>query len=203
MSELAIDPDKKFVIGEMAYFKLYYDHAVDHLRQLIREYMEAGRLEVAGGGWVMPDEAVTYFDDLIDQCMLGHEFLRKTFNKRPITAWQLDNFGFSAGALQLFYEMGFKVLYGSRVDYEDKAARHRRNAYEFIWAPKLKGRDTPMMMHILHNYYMQPSGYWFDMNVKDSNNHEPIRDSQHLMGGLQNNLQERAEHLVGYFRNEA
>lgn len=36
LSELAIDSTKKFVIGEMAYFKLYYDHAADNLRALIR-----------------------------------------------------------------------------------------------------------------------------------------------------------------------
>jgi hypothetical protein len=23
---------------------------------------------------------------------------------------------------------------------------------------------------------MQPHGYWYDLNVKDSENHEPIRD---------------------------
>ena len=127
----------------------------------------------------MVDEAVTYFDDIIDQYMEGHHFLRKTFNIRPIVSWQLDNFGFSAAHLQLSYEMGYKIMYLSRIDWEDKAEREKRQAIEFIWAPANQYRDTPMLVHICYNYYMQPHGYWYDLNVKDSENHEPIRDIEH------------------------
>jgi len=67
--------------------------------------------------------------------MIGHEYLRKKFNIRPTTSWQLDNFGFSAGYIQLSYDMGFKVLYMSRVDYWDKNSREKRNSVEFIFAP--------------------------------------------------------------------
>ena len=66
LSELSIDKDKKFVIGEMAYFKMYYEHSSENLRELIRKYIKEDRLQVAGGGFVMADEAVTYHDELID-----------------------------------------------------------------------------------------------------------------------------------------
>ena len=43
----------------------------DDVRKLVSE----GRLEFVGGGWSMPDEAVTHFDDIINNYMIGHEFL--------------------------------------------------------------------------------------------------------------------------------
>jgi len=36
LSELFIDPNKKFVIGEVAYFKMYYDHSTEYQRSLYR-----------------------------------------------------------------------------------------------------------------------------------------------------------------------
>ena len=140
----------------------------------------------------MPDEACTYYDDLVDQNMIGHEYLRKKFNIRPTTSWQLDNFGFSAGYIQLSYDMGFKVLYMSRVDYWDKNSREKRNSVEFIFAPTQKYRDTPILSHILYFYYMQPSGYWFDMNCADTENHEPIRDIDDPIINIESNIEERA-----------
>jgi hypothetical protein len=66
ISELALDPSKKFVIGEMAYFKLYYIHSPPHIRNKIKELFASNRLEIAGGGYVMPDEALVSYDDFID-----------------------------------------------------------------------------------------------------------------------------------------
>ena len=115
----------------------------------------------------------------------------------------MDNFGFSAGNAQLFYEMGFKVLYMSRVDWVDKQARNKRDAIEFVWAAKIKERECPLLVHILHSYYMQPGTFWFDMTVKDSENHEPIRDIEHGLINVESNILERSEQMVGYFRKQA
>jgi len=43
------------------------------------------RVEVGGGGYVAPDDATPYYEDIVDLMMLGHEWLRKTFTIRPTT----------------------------------------------------------------------------------------------------------------------
>ncbi len=48
---------------------------------------------------------------------------------------------------------------------------------------------------------MQPHQYWYDVGVKDTENHEPIRDMNHNIVNLDTNIIERSENLVGYFRN--
>lgn len=54
------------------------------------------RLEFAGGGWVQPDEAITRFEDLVDQQTLGHLWLTSVLNHAPIrVGWSADPFGHS------------------------------------------------------------------------------------------------------------
>jgi lysosomal alpha-mannosidase len=41
----------------------------------------------------MNDEASCYYEDIIDQMTLGHQFLKKTFDYAPTVGWHIDPFG--------------------------------------------------------------------------------------------------------------
>lgn len=55
----------------------------DEVRQLVSE----GRLEFVGGGWSVHDEACPHFEDMINNMMVGHDFLNREFGVTPRVGW--------------------------------------------------------------------------------------------------------------------
>jgi Glycosyl hydrolases family 38 N-terminal domain len=51
----------------------------ERVQQLVRR----GQLDFANGGWVSNDEAITQYEDIIDQMTLGH---RCSMERAPVTA---------------------------------------------------------------------------------------------------------------------
>mgnify|MGYP001609273875 FL=1 len=65
----------------------------------------------------MHDEACTHYEDMINNMMLGHDFLMKEFGYKPRVGWHVDPFGHSNGNPRLFAEMGFEAWFFGRLDY--------------------------------------------------------------------------------------
>jgi hypothetical protein len=49
--------------------------------------VKEGRLDLVSGGWSAPDEAITTHDNLIDNLMIGQQYLMKEFNLHPQVSW--------------------------------------------------------------------------------------------------------------------
>jgi hypothetical protein len=65
-------------------------------RNQLRALVANGQMEWVGGGWVQNDEAITRFEDQLDQHTLGRLWLQSTLGAPPVTAaWQADPFGAS------------------------------------------------------------------------------------------------------------
>jgi hypothetical protein len=57
------------------------------------------------GGWSSSDEACTYYDDIIENFVIGHRFLAETFGVFPKSGWQVDPFGHSKTHAALMAQM--------------------------------------------------------------------------------------------------
>lgn len=82
------------------------------------------RLDIVNGGYTANDEATPNFDDILDNMVTGHKFLKEEFDFTPTVGWNLDPFGHSDTNHRLFSEMGFEGSFFSRLDHNDK---HWRN----------------------------------------------------------------------------
>lgn len=69
----------------------------DKLRRLVK----SGQFEVASGAWTSPDEATVSFEDMLDNFIIGHQFLHKELDAKPKIGWNLDVKGHSAAATRL------------------------------------------------------------------------------------------------------
>ena len=71
----------------------------------------------------MHDEACPTYEDMINNMMIGHEFIIKEFGVKPRIGWTIDPFGHSNFNTRLYAELGFDAFFFSRIDYQDKNKR--------------------------------------------------------------------------------
>jgi len=66
-------------------------------RTRLQSLISSQQIEFCGGGWTQPDEAITRFEDLIDQQSLGHAFLSSVLGHAPVRiGYSADPFGHSS-----------------------------------------------------------------------------------------------------------
>ena len=119
MVALKQDPKKRFVQVEMKYFSMWWKMQTDEKKDDVRELVKNGQLEFINAGWSMHDEGATHYDDLINNMMIGHEFIEREFGDyaRPKIGWHIDDFGHSAANPRLFAEMGLEAWFFARLDF--------------------------------------------------------------------------------------
>lgn len=71
ISELLLDPQKRFVYAESAFFARWWKEQDANLQGKVKMLVNEGRLEFVGGAWSMNDEATTFYQSIIDQFSLG------------------------------------------------------------------------------------------------------------------------------------
>ncbi len=93
------------------------------------------QVEIINGGWCANDEATPNFDDIINNMMIGHEFLNKEFGIKPTIGWDIDTFGHTDTNTRLYAEMGFEAMFFSRLDHSDKFEKYFNHGLNFLWRP--------------------------------------------------------------------
>ena len=71
VQELSMDPDKKYIQVETAFFWRWWQEQDEETQQLVSDLVNQGQLEFTGGGWSMNDEAAAHYHAIIDQMSLG------------------------------------------------------------------------------------------------------------------------------------
>jgi len=178
IEQLLVNPDRKFIYVEQAYFQRWWRQQNDEVQQQVRDLVANGQLEFINGGWCMHDEASTHYIDMVDQTTYGHRFIKEQFGKTPKVGWQIDPFGHSATqAALLSGEVGFEALFFGRIDYQDYNVRAQTKRLEWIWrASESLGEEAQVFAGQFWNGYGPPSG--FDFNI--GSNDPPVQDDPRL-----------------------
>ncbi|XP_075403812.1 lysosomal alpha-mannosidase [Tenrec ecaudatus] len=176
VSALLVDPTRRFVYVEIAFFARWWHQQTKTTQELVRDLVRQGRLEFANGGWVMNDEASTHYGAIVDQMTLGLRFLEDTFGTagRPRVAWHIDPFGHSREQASLFAQMGFDGFFFGRLDYQDKKVREEMLEMEQVWraSTSLKPPTADLFTGVLPNMYNPPDYMCWDSLCDD----DPVVD---------------------------
>ena len=101
----------------------WYEQTIETRKEVLALY-EEGRLEFLLGGWVANDEACPIYEEIEDNIMAGHEFLRRELKVTPPRiAWLVDSFGHGGATPDLFQKLGFDSLVFARVSDVEKEVR--------------------------------------------------------------------------------
>ena len=127
---------RRYFTTEIFFFKDWYDYLNQTSKDRVKELVKSGQLEVANAGWVENDEAVTYYDDIIEQYTLGMNFMYTEFGHISRVAWATDCFGHSNSQAALVNELGFEMQGIERLDERYIHERNGGPLLEFYWKTK-------------------------------------------------------------------
>jgi hypothetical protein len=87
MTALHNNPKRKFMEVEMKFFSKWWYQQNDVMKDLTRSLVKNGQLELVNAGWSMHDEACPTYTDMINNMMIGHDFVLKEFGVKPRIGW--------------------------------------------------------------------------------------------------------------------
>ena len=148
---LSHNKERKFSYVEMSFFKRWYDKQPESIKNKVKEYIKEGRLEIINGGWVMHDEAGSYYKHSIDNMRIGLKFLKEEFNITPKIGWFIDPFGHSSATSHILKQMNFDKIVLTRIDYLERKDRIENHNLEFIYDPFGLGQE--IFTHISYHHY--------------------------------------------------
>lgn len=74
---------------------MWYNKQNESVKSQVKALVKNGQLEFVNGGWSANDEATPSYTEIINNMMVGHEFLKKEFDFKPRVGWNIDVFGHS------------------------------------------------------------------------------------------------------------
>ena len=196
--ELEQNPKRQYIQVEIAFFERWWRMQTEEVQNRVRNLVKNGQLQFALGHWSMPDEAVTYYNDLITNAEIGMRFLEHEFGKcgQPLVGWQIDPFGHSRGVQKLYQKMGYDGWFLGRVDYEDYKRRNSNGQMEFEW--------NGFWTSINANVYRRPPDFCWDSSCDNDRYNDRgnafIIDDPELEGY---NVEERVNSFIEYVEEHA
>ncbi|XP_011948586.1 PREDICTED: alpha-mannosidase 2x isoform X4 [Cercocebus atys] len=133
VSKLQEDPRRRFLWAEVSFFAKWWDNINAQKRAAVRRLVGNGQLEIATGGWVMPDEANSHYFALIDQLIEGHQWLERNLGATPRSGWAVDPFGHSSTMPYLLRRANLTSMLIQRVHYAIKKHFAATHSLEFMW----------------------------------------------------------------------
>ena len=87
MYALEENPDRKFSEVEMKFFRMWWDLQTDEKKESVKKLVKSGQLELVNAGWSMHDEACPTYEDMINNHLIGHQWIINEFGVAPRIGW--------------------------------------------------------------------------------------------------------------------
>jgi alpha-mannosidase len=117
--------DYKFLIEQTALLE-EIERRNPYLFDRLAKNIEAGKIEIAGGEYLMADTMIPSGETLVREIMLGKRYAKEKFGIDVPVMWGADSFGYNAQMPQIYRKSGYKYFAFRRGANRDKPS-------EFWW----------------------------------------------------------------------
>ena len=66
---------------------MWWNGIPEEKKNQTKNLIKNGQIEIVNGGWSMTDEACPNYNDMIDNFVIGHKFLKDNFGMKPRIGW--------------------------------------------------------------------------------------------------------------------
>jgi len=150
------DKRRKFTISELYYFKLWWNMQNDETKNLVKDFVREGRLEILGTGISENDSASAYFEDMIDNKFNSVQFSRENMDGIPETAWQISSAGHSSSEAMINSGLGYSSMVVSKVHFQNKFDMMMNKNLKTLWRPNNLKKDQ-ILTEITPDNYCAPA----------------------------------------------
>ncbi|KAM3172097.1 hypothetical protein ACTXT7_015254 [Hymenolepis weldensis] len=130
---LGKNPSSRFIYAEISFLDMWWQTLTPSVRTLFTKLVREGQWEIATGGWVMNDEALTHYGATVSQLIEGQHWMLDNLGVLPNVSWAIDVFGHSTTEAYILAKAGIKDILIHRVHYEVKKVLAEKKQLEFIW----------------------------------------------------------------------
>ena len=114
--ELGKDPRYIYSVECTFFFKRYWDSHPQN-QDLLRKYVNEGRIRFSGTGITSPDTLIPEGENLVRDYVAGYYWLKKNgMNPDPKVAYYPDSFGHSPAVPSILNALGYKYAAFTRID---------------------------------------------------------------------------------------
>lgn len=170
------DPERRFTVAEMKMFQMWFSRLSDRTKDIVRQLVWDGQLELVQGGWTTPDEACPNYDDMITNMYVGHQFIKREFGITSKIAWQLVAAGHSSAYASLLADFGFEALFITMAEVRKKEQLQKKESSTFLWRPLSKhfGSHKQILTIMYKNKMELPHEFGYD--ERNNQSHPIIED---------------------------
>ena len=156
---LSDDPKKTFVMDNIGYLKAYLDDQKNtkeypQIIKKLQDWLIEGRVEITNISISSPDEAITYYKDLLSNIRSGVHWInteilkgldsdqiQKIKNQNFKNAWYIDAFGHSSTTMKLLSQLGYNSVTWARMNTQQLDYRRKNKKLIFDWISETQNKD--------------------------------------------------------------